>query len=221
MKIFIGYDKQFEKNIRIQIDSIINNSSKDLQISLLNLTDLNDILYRKRDKLQTTDSAFTRWLVPYLSDYSGWSLYMDSDMLCRADIFELFSLNDDQYSAMVVKHKCQYKDNVKFNGNYQTYYDRKNWSSLILFNNNKCRNLTLDYINTASGLELHQFKWLNDSDIGEIPPEWNHLVGINSPNKNAKIVHWTLGGPWFSDYKTTEFSDEWFQKLNQTYPDLC
>ncbi|NBR29730.1 MAG: aminotransferase class V-fold PLP-dependent enzyme, partial [Betaproteobacteria bacterium] len=34
-----------------------------------------------------------------------------------------------------------------------------------------------DYVNTASGLELHQFKWLgDDSLIGELPHRWNHLV---------------------------------------------
>ncbi len=213
MKIFIGYDKHFDKNIRVQIDSLISNTKEHVEISLLNLSDLSTILYRKRDKLQTTDSAFTRWLVPYLSNYSGWSLYMDSDMMCRHDIAELFSLKSNDSSVMVVKHHCEYKDNTKFNGNYQTSYPRKNWSSLILFNNSKCSELTLDYVNTASGLELHQFKWLADKDIGSIPLEWNHLVGINEKNPSAKIVHWTLGGPWFKEYSDCEFSTEWRQKF--------
>jgi lipopolysaccharide biosynthesis glycosyltransferase len=215
VKIFIGYDEQFEKNLKVQINSLIKNCKIDLEIFLLNYKDLKGILYREREKLQTTDSAFTRWLVPHLSNYKGWSLYMDSDMYCRGDISELFNLVDNNYSVMVVKHKINSKENQKFNNNKQTYYDRKNWSSLILFNNSKCRNLNLEYVNKANGLDLHQFKWIKDEEIGELDISWNHLVGINQKNPNAKIVHWTLGGPWFEECTNTEFSEEWFKEFYQ------
>jgi lipopolysaccharide biosynthesis glycosyltransferase len=215
MKIFIGYDKQFEKNLKVQINSLRKNSKNNLEIFLLNYEDLKGILYRKKDELQTTDSAFTRWLVPYLSDYNGWSLYMDSDMYCRYNISELFELANSDYSVMVVKHEIKHAEEKKFNNNKQIYYDRKNWSSLILFNNSKCRHLNLEYINEASGLDLHQFKWIEDKEIGELEKSWNHLVGVNENNPDAKIVHWTLGGPWFKEYKNSEHSEEWFSEFYQ------
>ena len=79
----------------------------------------------------------------------------------------------------------------------------------MLFNARLCTQLTKEYINTASGLDLHQFKWLDDELIGELPAEWNHLVGIDSPNPNPGIVHWTLGGPWFKEYSNVEHADKW------------
>jgi hypothetical protein len=106
------------------------------------------------------------------------------------------------------------RESVKFIDQPQTAYQKKNWSSVILFNNAKCRALTPDYVNKASGLELHQFKWLNDDDaIGEIPSAWNHLVGYSAPRKDASLVHYTLGGPYFDEFRDCEYSDEWRREL--------
>jgi lipopolysaccharide biosynthesis glycosyltransferase len=206
--IWIGYDKQFEDNIEVLIKSIENTTSIPYQINLLKLENLSSILTRKRDPLQSTDSAFTRWLVPYLQDYTGWALYMDSDMMVRKDLKDLWDLKNDHKTIMVVKHKNNYKDTTKFNNNIQTIYPRKNWSSLMLFNCSKCRYLSLDYVNSASGLDLHTFKNINKEDIGSLPIHWNYLVGLNRFEDPA-IVHWTLGGPWFKDFKDAEYSKEW------------
>jgi hypothetical protein len=110
---------------------------------------------------------------------------------------------------MVVKHADKHQDGTKFNGQLQSNYPRKNWSSVILFNAEKCRTLTPEYVNQAPGLDLHQFKWLPDGLIGELPPRWNHLVGIDSPDPNPGIIHWTLGGPWFSEYANVEHAEKW------------
>jgi len=208
MNIWIGYDNQFKDNIDVQIKSIKKFASKNLNINLIP----NNLITRKREPTQSTTTAFSRWLVPYLSNYSGWNLYMDSDMMLRSDITKLWELIDPDKSVMVVKHNVDHKKQTKFNNHIQSNYERKNWSSLILFNCNKCKQLDLNYINTAKGLDLHQFKWLNDGEIGSLPLEWNHLVGLNEPNNNAKLIHWTLGGPWFVEYSNVEFSEEW-QKL--------
>ena len=45
--------------------------------------------------------------------------------------------------------------------------------------------------------------------IGEIPSRWNHLVGYNAPRRDAALVHYTLGGPYFEDYKNCEYAEEW------------
>jgi lipopolysaccharide biosynthesis glycosyltransferase len=209
LNIWIGYDSQFEPNRLVQEQSIKTHTSIPFTLNYLKLDKLSHILYRPRSEFQSTDSAFTRWLVPHLSNFEGWSLYMDSDMMLRRDLKELIDLADHNKAVMVVQHPLYHIGGNKFNNKKQSQYERKNWSSLILFNNSKCDKLTLDYINTASGLDLHQFKWLSDDLIGNLPLEWNHLVGYNKPNKNAAIVHWTIGGPWFEQYQDCEYSFEW------------
>jgi lipopolysaccharide biosynthesis glycosyltransferase len=209
MKIYIGYDDQFEENIDVQIHSLLKHSSIKLDIHLLKIKELTHLLWRKKEKKQTTDSAFTRWLVPYLSDYKGWSLYMDSDMFCRNNIEEVFNLKDENKSVMVVKNNFFHEQKKKFNNKIQSNYSRKNWSSFILFNNSKCKVLDLEYVNKAKGLELHQFKWLNDEQIGELPKEWNYLVEIDHSKIKVKNVHWTLGGPWFKTKECVEYCEEW------------
>ena len=74
-----------------------------------------------------------------------------------------------------------------------------------------CRTLTPDYVNSATGWELHQFKWLESEElIGHIDVEWNHLVGEYQYNYSAKLVHFTNGGPYFKKYKNSDYSEEWF-----------
>ena len=132
-------------------------------------------------------------------------------MLMRDDIANLWQLRDDRYAVMVVKHHHVPKETVKFLGEPQSRYEKKNWSSVILFNNARCRALSPEYVNQASGLELHQFKWLgNDDHIGALPERWNHLVGYNPPRTDAALVHYTIGGPYFDAYRECEYSKEWF-----------
>jgi lipopolysaccharide biosynthesis glycosyltransferase len=168
------------------------------------------IFNRERNALQSTEFSFSRFLVPFLSNFSGWSVFMDCDMVARADFAELLALRDEKKSVMVCKHDYVPKEEVKFLGQIQTKYEKKNWSSLILFNNAKCRTLTADYVNTASGLELHQFKWLeNDNHIGELPLEWNWLVGEYPFSDAAKVVHYTKGGPYFNQYRDCDYAADW------------
>jgi hypothetical protein len=112
---------------------------------------------------------------------------------------------------MVVKHEHTPREKIKFLDQPQSKYEKKNWSSVMLFNNSRCRALTPEYISTATGLDLHQFKWLNgDEEIGALPQEWNHLVGYHPSRPGASLVHYTLGGPYFSEHKTCEYATEWF-----------
>ena len=56
----------------------------------------------------------------------------------------------------------------------------------------------------------------NDDAIGNIPLEWNWLVSEYDYNKNAKNVHWTLGGPYFKDYADSDYANEWFKLYADT-----
>lgn len=210
LDIYIGYDVAERVAYHALSQSLIDHASCPIRIVPIALSTLGGLHSRPRVSQQSTDFSFSRFLTPFLSGYEGWSLFMDCDMLVRADIAELFALADDRFSVIVAQHEYTPRDREKFLGNLQLPYPRKNWSSVILFNNARCRVLTPEYVNTASGLDLHQFKWLQgDEDIGGLPLEWNWLVGEYPPNPAAKIVHFTRGGPYFPEYADCDYADEW------------
>jgi len=211
INVFIGFDPREAVSYSVLAYSIQSRASQPVSITPLMLSQLGGVLTRERHPLQSTDFSFSRFLVPHLSGYAGWSLFMDCDMLMLQDIASLWKLLDDRYAVMVVKHHHVPRETVKFLGEPQSKYEKKNWSSVMLFNNSRCRALTPDYVNTASGLELHQFKWLRGDDlIGALPDRWNHLVGYNPPRRDAAVAHYTLGGPYFDEYRNCEYSKEWF-----------
>jgi lipopolysaccharide biosynthesis glycosyltransferase len=210
INIYIGYDPREAVAFSVLSHSIHARATRPVSIAPLMLSQLKGILTRERHPLQSTDFSFSRFLVPYLSGYVGWSVFMDCDMLVLDDIAKLWQLCDERYAAMVIKHDHVPKETTKFLGEPQTRYEKKNWSSVMLFNNAKCRALTPEYVNATTGLELHQFKWLaDDSLIGALPDRWNHLVGYDAPRRDAALVHYTLGGPYFEQYKDCEYADEW------------
>jgi hypothetical protein len=210
IRVFIGFDPRETVAYNVLAHSINARASQPVTIAPLALSQLGGLYTRERNPLQSTDFSFSRFLTPYLSGYEGWSVFMDCDMLMRDDIAGLWALRDERYAVMCVKHDHQPKEDTKVLGAVQTKYEKKNWSSVMLFNNARCRALTPDYVNRATGLELHQFKWLsNDNLIGSLPPRWNHLVGYQAPSGEAALVHFTLGGPYFDDYVDCEYASEW------------
>ena len=210
LDVYIGFDSKEVAAYHVLCQSILERSSIPVRFMPLNLNNMKGTFNRERNTLQSTEFSFSRFLVPFLSNFSGWSVFMDCDMVARADFAELLALRDENKSVMVCKHDYVPKEEVKFLGQIQTKYEKKNWSSLILFNNAKCRALTADYVNTATGLELHQFKWLeNDNHIGELPLEWNWLVGEYPFSDAAKVVHYTKGGPYFNEYRDCDYASDW------------
>jgi lipopolysaccharide biosynthesis glycosyltransferase len=214
IQVFIGYDPREAVACSVLAYSIHTRASQPVSVAPIMLSQLKGIMTRERHPLQSTDFSFSRFLTPHLAGYAGWSVFMDCDMLMLDDVAKLLALRDDRYAVMVVKHDHVPKESRKFLDQPQTAYQKKNWSSVMLFNNAKCRMLTPQYVNQASGLELHQFKWLgNDDLIGAIPDRWNHLVGYNAPRKDAALVHYTLGGPYFKEYHDCEYAEEWRREL--------
>lgn len=210
IRILIGFDPREAVAYNVLQYSIQRRSSVPVAIAPLMLGQLGQVLTRERHPLQSTDFSFSRFLTPWLSDYSGWSLFLDCDMLVLEDIQSLWSLRDEKYAVMVVKHSHKPRESKKFLGEPQSAYEKKNWSSVMLFNNARCRRLTPEYVSGASGLDLHQFKWLDSDElIGSLPSRWNHLVGYDSPRPGVSLVHYTLGGPYFSEFSQCEYADEW------------
>lgn len=231
LRIFIGFDGKESVAYHVLAHSILARASVPVQIAPLVQSSLRTAgLYtRERGPTESTEFSLTRFLVPYLSGYYGRSLFLDCDMLCRVDVAELESewvgatmtaikkrLPDP--AVLVCQHDYTPQEGTKFLGNVQTAYPKKNWSSVMYFQNDKCRALTPEYVNSATGLELHRFQWLRqDAEVAALPLAWNHLVGEYVPNREAKIVHWTLGGPYFPEYQDAEFAEEWRSERDRAF----
>lgn len=217
LRIFIGYDPRESIALYVLAHSILRRASGPVSIVPLRRECFPGL--RPRDPLDSTEFSRSRFLVPWLCDYDGVAVYMDCDMLCRDDVWSLAYMREIDggptllwprgRAVSVVKHDYVPKSATKFLGQTQTTYQRKNWSSVMVFNNAECKALTWDYVNEAPGLDLHRFAWLPDDMIGGIPLEWNWLVGEYPYNPLAKLLHWTNGGPWFAEFFDADHADEW------------
>ena len=214
LPIFIGYDTAETVAWHTLTNSIIEKSTLPVSITPVAIEHFKNFFHRPRDAKQSNAFSFSRFAVPYLMDYAGYAIFMDCDMLLRTDIATILTCieSDPGKAVYVVKHDYTPHEGTKYLGTVQYAYPRKNWSSFVLWNcaHPKNTNLTPDFFNSASGLELHRFTWLEDADIGELDVRWNWLVGeyVNPPS-DVFNVHWTLGGPYFSEYTEVDFSDEW------------
>ena len=188
----------------VEITPIVQSALRELQVYT-----------REKSKNESTEFSMTRWLTPWLAAYQGWALFMDNDMLCKSDIQELFDYADPSKAVMVVKHDYNVEEGIKLDGQRQTNYPRKNWSSVVLWNCEHPSNklITPELVNNVSGLYLHRFMWLKDEEIGDLPHHWNYLVGpqsgIYDDDENAKMVHFTDGGPYFRNYQDVKFAEDW------------
>lgn len=208
--VYIGYDSKEPAAYHVLSHSIHKYSSMPVSITPIKISQLTNVYTRPRAENHSTEFSLSRFLAPWLNGFNGWCIFMDCDMLCRVDIANLWDLRNDAYDVMCVKHNYIPKSDSKMLGAKQTQYAKKNWSSLMLMNTRQCFNLTPRYVNDATGLQLHQFHWLSDDSlIGELPLEWNWLVGEYDYNKNAKMVHFTNGGPWWESYAKCDYADEW------------
>lgn len=163
----------------------------------------------------STSFANSRFLAPFIAR-TQWILWCDfADMLFLADVAELFELADSNYAVQVVKHEYVPRETSKMDGQQQTIYARKNWSSLILWNwqHPGNRRLTLEMVNTLPGRDLHRFCWLEDHEIGALPPEWNYLVGVTSMTVKPKLLHFTEGLPIFPGYDNGTWAELWKKEL--------
>ena len=213
IRVFIGFDPRETVAFHVLSQSIHARASQPVAITPVMLSQLEGLMTRERNPLQSTDFSFSRFLTPYLCDYDGWAVFMDCDMLVLQDMARLWALRDDNYAVQVVKHDHVPEEDTKFLGAPQTRYEKKNWSSVMLFNCAKCKALTPDYVNTADGLDLHRFHWLDgDHLIGEISRDWNHLVAYDPtvPVEELSNLHYTIGGPYFDAYRNTDYAEEWF-----------
>lgn len=176
-----------------------------------NMTDLID------GRPFSTEFSHTRFLVPTLMNYKGWALFMDCDMVFDSNIKDLFALCDERYAVMCVQHRHKPTNLDKMDGVPQTQYPRKNWSSFMLFNCGHPANkkLTPDAVSTRPGSWLHGFGWLEDVHIGTLPYEYNWIQGVSPSTAKPAVIHYTEGGPWFTNYQDVVHADVWWKYYNR------
>ena len=216
INLFIGYDRKETIAYHVLAHSILSRSSEPVSIIPLNRENLKAQFIRPRGALDSTEFSMSRFIVPHLMNFQGHAIFMDCDMLCLGDIAELWAQRDyaqdasghiepGGFAVLVKKHTHEPKEGTKFLGAEQTKYARKNWSSLVLFDCNRCRPLTRHIVNTQNhGLWFHQFDWLPDEEIGAIDGPWNHLAGYDDYDPDAKLVHFTHIGPWHDPERTAD-----------------
>jgi hypothetical protein len=161
----------------------------------------------------STDFSIARFFAPLLAEGNRFVVFVDCDVMFRCSPARLIEAHQPGKAVSVVKHIHEPTTTVKMDNQLQTRYARKNWSSVMVFDTHhpKIKGLTPEFLNSATGLELHTFSWLDDSDIGELSPEWNYLVGYTPHMDNPYLVHWTEGAPNMKGYENAEFADEFWE----------
>jgi lipopolysaccharide biosynthesis glycosyltransferase len=209
INMVVGFDQREAIAYHTFTQSIMDKSSLPVSFTPLAINTLKG--YHETHAEKSNDFVYSRFLTPYLNAFSGWAIFADGDMICHADIKELWDLRDESKAVLVVKHDYKTKAQTKYLGNINMDYPKKNWSSLILWNcaHPKHRILTPDFISNQTGKFLHRFSWLEDEDIGDLPKDWNWLAIEYPENKNAKLIHYTLGTPCFKEYWDSEMSEIW------------
>jgi hypothetical protein len=225
--VFIGYDAREVDAYEVCRASLLRYASMPLFIRPLVQGPLRQMgLYRRGTKLGdpwsdyvdgamfSTEFTFTRFLVMALMQWDGWAIFMDCDFMARADITELWALREDRYALQCVKHDHNPVSSVKMDGRAQYNYSRKNWSSMMLINCSHFGHgrLSVDDVNTKPKRWLHNMRWLQDYEIGELPECWNWLSG-HSESENPKLVHFTEGIPSMPGYQSFPYADEWRENL--------
>lgn len=210
--IYVGFDQVEAVAYHTFCQSVIERASQPVEFHPLSLNLLKD--YRETHKDGSNEFIYSRFLVPHLQGYKGWALFCDGDMVCTKDIAKLWALRDEKYAVMVVKHDYQTKYPIKYLGQRNESYPRKNWSSVILFNCGHPANfyLTPGYVERTKGSVLHRMGWLPDELIGELPVEWNWLAGeYGKPEVRPGIIHYTIGTPCFNEFRDFDLAEYWHQ----------
>lgn len=203
MRVFIGFDPREAACYHTCVQSIIEHCSDPTRLEFTPVT----------GPMRDGSNAFiyARFWVPWLCGFKGTALFIDGDMIVRTDIAELFQMARYDVGCQVVKHDYKTKHPVKYLGNPNADYPRKNWSSVVLWNCNYFPNrcLTPEFVAEKDGAYLHRFSWLADHQIGELPVEWNKLVMEQDLSDEDRIRHFTIGAPCFAEYADCPGAEEW------------
>jgi lipopolysaccharide biosynthesis glycosyltransferase len=210
-RIFIGYDPSQQIAYEVLEYSLRKHATEPIDVQPIDADRLTQFS-RPVDPLASTPFTYTRFLVPWLCDYEGLALFMDSDMLALGDICALFHLSMDGLALRVRQHDHRPAESMKMGGKVQTQYPRKNWSSLMLMNCPELTAWTKEAVETQTGAWLHRFEPIPDEKIGDLSQEWNVLDHMTGP---TALLHYTSGGPWLPGCEDADHADLWHRYREQ------
>lgn len=219
-RVYIGWDRREPEAYEVAKYSLERRASIPVAVSPIKLDDLRarGLYKRNEDPLASTEFTYSRFFTPALAGYQGWALFCDCDFLWLGDIAGLVEYTRTPKAVYCVQHDYRPKETTKMDGQAQTSYPRKNWSSLMLFNceHPSVKQLTPELINRETGAYLHRMQWVADENIGSLPVEWNWLEGWNEKPKKGtpKAVHYTRGGPWFEQWQNVDYGDLWLAEFD-------
>lgn len=182
MRVFIGKDRRQPVSAAVLAHSIDRRATRPVSISNINIHQL------PLTRRGLTDFTYARYMVPWMCDYEGWALFLDADILCKCDIWEIMDYAQDDVAVQVVKSKLRFE-----------------WPAVMLFNNRLCKNLTPEYIEDENN-HPQDFAW---GDVGELPKAFHQIVNYDEPAPDAKILHYTMGVPLFKEVCPCEGERDW------------
>lgn len=245
--IFIGFDPREAAAFAACRHSILSRLTQPIPVRGIVLSTLRDAgLYWRETQMRknatgavqlfdvisehpmSTEFAISRFLTPHLAAGThgregaplpahGWAAFCDCDVLATVNMVKLFQQLDPAKAVMCVQHDHRPAEQVKMDGQIQSRYSRKNWSSVMAFNLAHPSNqaLTVDLVNRLPGRDLHAFCWLSDDEIGALHPRWNYLVGHSKlEDEKPALIHFTDGYPMMPGYETVEFAEDFWRELH-------
>jgi hypothetical protein len=188
IRVFAGYDSRQPLAFNCLQHSIHRHTKRRVVVEPLML----ERLPMMRRGL--TEFTYSRFLVPWLCDYEGYAIFMDSDVVVTGDVGELLGVTQAGPDVYVMKDQPRFE-----------------WPSVMVFENYGCKVLTPEFVDDNENplLDLH---W---GTVGTLPPEWNHCVGYAKPTRDAKLYHYTQGIPCWPETRGLPEDDVWFEEFKQ------
>lgn len=221
LRVYIGWDSREDLAFQVARQSLLRHASIPVDVIPIKVNELIEmgVYTREKDPLASTEFTYSRFFTPMLAGFDGWAIFCDCDFLFFDDVKNLLQYQDPNYAVCCVKHDYTPKDSIKMDGQVQTNYPRKNWSSMMMFNCNhrSVKKLTENIVNNETGAYLHRMEWAKDSEIGSIPTRWNWLEGWNAKPDDGypSAVHYTRGGPWFENWQSVDYATEWHSEARK------
>lgn len=227
LKIFVGYDSREDIAWQVCRHSIMRHARRPVIVAPIRQSAVRELgLYtRPVDQTASTEFSLTRFLTPFLAAQGGWVIFCDCDFLYTVDVHEVLEGLDPSKAVYVVQHDYTPSFGVKMDGQPQTSYPRKNWSSFMVLNcdHPDVAALSPSVVNTAPPAYLHRFEWISDDrDIGALELDWNFLEGeYPRPASTPRVIHFTNGGPWFDQWTNVDFADLWLTERKLYEATIC
>lgn len=221
LDVYIGHDSRMPEVSAVCAYSLKRHATTDVRVHVLDQARLRagGLFTRAEDPKASTEFTYTRFLTPSLNGFQGQALFCDNDFLWLGDVARLLDEAEDGKALNCVQHDYTPKATTKMDGQEQSAYPRKNWSSLMLFDAGHPSNaaLTPEVVSSQTPQYLHRMQWLDDSELGELHERWNWLEGWHSgePEEMPGAIHYTMGGPWFDECRGVDFADLWLEERDR------